>query len=52
MKRRTLLLGGGRWGRWGWRIFLRPEALWQYARGLIAPGTTGTALDKINHVVG
>ena len=51
MKRRTLLLGGAAVGGDGVGAYFFGQKLWQYPRGWIAPGTTGTALDKINHVV-
>src|SRR6516165_10718610 len=51
MKRRTLLLGAAAVAGAGTGVYFFGQKLWQYARGLVAPGTTGTALDKINHVV-
>src|SRR5215470_18398821 len=52
MKRRTLVLGGvAVAGAAAVGAYFFGQKLWQYARGRIKPGTSGTALDKINHVV-
>jgi len=52
MKRRTLLLGGAVVaGGAAVGGYFFGQKLWQYARGRTRPGTTGTALDKISHVV-
>ena len=52
MQRRTLLLGGAVVaGGAAVGGYFFGQKLWQYARGLTRPGTTGTALDKISHVV-
>ena len=51
MKRRTLLLGAASVAGAGAGAYFFGQRLWQYARGWVAPGTTGTALDNIKHVV-
>jgi len=51
MKRRTLFIGGAAIAGAGAGAYFFGQKLWQYARGLSAPGTTGTALDEIRHVV-
>jgi len=52
MQRRTFLLGGAVVaGGAAVGGYFFGQKLWQYARGLTRPGTTGTALDKISHVV-
>jgi hypothetical protein len=44
MKRRTLFIGGAAIAGAGAGAYFFGQKLWQYARGLSAPGTTGRSV--------